>query len=245
MSYWANYVLLRTFQDSYYKARGGNQGLLESNETRGIAWGLRNMVDAAAYLPDGDPVKDYLAEKVVNNLKWADGYAENHVTPLGTYFQRLGPEGATDKVVEALWQNNYVAWSLDHANKQGFQGGEKLRDRLARFELSLCTGSDYPKSYAGAYTLTIGMKTGADPITYLATLKQVFDNTYGKPPVPPTPLRGYYGVDARLALIIGFRHNWPGAKDAYDYVDRQLTTTPEPNAIADLALRAGWAIAPD
>src|SRR5262249_25372273 len=70
MAFWANFSLLRTFQDSHYNARGGSKGYLHPNETRGIAWCLRNLADAAAYLPDDEPVKPYLAQKVINNLEW-------------------------------------------------------------------------------------------------------------------------------------------------------------------------------
>ncbi len=38
MAFWANYVLLATFQDAMYNSRGGSQGLLHSNELRGIGW---------------------------------------------------------------------------------------------------------------------------------------------------------------------------------------------------------------
>jgi hypothetical protein len=247
MSYWANYVLLRTFQDTYYKARGGSQGLLESNETRGIAWGLRNMVDAAAYLPDDDPVKAYLTEKVVNNLKWADNYAEKHVTPLGSYFEWPGPDRGNTKTwtIRAPWQNNYVAWSLDHAGQQGFQGGEKLRDRMVKFQLALFTSPDYDRSYAAPYVLIIGNRLDDQRIEYFKTLRQAFEVTFGNPPEKPTPFVGYYGVDARLMLIIACRKHWRGAMDAYTYLNKRLTTSPAPNGVADLAVRAGWALALD
>ena len=40
-----------------------------------IGWALRNLADAAAYYPDGSPMKAYLAQKVTNNLTWLDDYA--------------------------------------------------------------------------------------------------------------------------------------------------------------------------
>ena len=84
MKFWANYVLLETFQDGFYNARGGGHyqgpgsgtlihsgswGLLAPNETRGFGWGVRNLADAAAYLPDEDPLKPYFAEKIAHNLE--------------------------------------------------------------------------------------------------------------------------------------------------------------------------------
>jgi hypothetical protein len=245
MSYWANYVLLRTFQDRFSKARGGSKGLLQSNEIRGIAWGLRNMVDAAAYLPDGDPVKDYLAEKILNNLKWADYCVEAHVTPLGTYFEGQAPEQAGTKIwaIPRPWMNNYVAWSLDHAIRQGFQGGGKLRDRLASFQLKLFTSPEYKRSYAGAYTLIIGRKLDDERIEYFKTLAQVFDATYGNPPGKATPFSGYYGVDARLMLMIARRNSWAGAEEAYEFLFPQLAIPSVEVPVPDLARRAGWALA--
>jgi hypothetical protein len=245
MAYWANYVLLRTFQDGYSKARGGSKGLLGSNETRGIAWGLRNLVDAAAYLSDAAPARAYLADKVDNNLKWADRYAETHVTPLGTYFEGQAPETAGTKVwsVPRPWQNNYVAWSLDHAAEQGFKGGLKLCDRLARFQLKLFTSPDFKRDYAGAYTLVIGRKLDKGRVEYWKTLRQAFEATYGKPPGKPTPFAGYYGVDARLMLMIARRNGWAGAKEAYRYLFPKIGVVPYKDRRPDLADRAGWAIA--
>jgi hypothetical protein len=247
LAFWADYVLLRTFQDSYYKARGGNQGLLESNETRGIAWGLRNLTDAAAYLPDDEPAKAYLATKVVNNLEWADRYAETHVTPLSTYFERKEPgqSAGNGRATISVWQNNYVSWALDHANRQGFPGGTKLRDRLARFQLNLFTSPDYPVDYAAPYYPTIGALRPDQSISHFPSLKQVFEATYGRPPDKPTPFVGYYGVDARLILLIARCNAWAGADKAYRYLFATIGKSERKDGVSDLSNRAGWAIASD
>jgi hypothetical protein len=238
-AFWANFGLLRTFQDDFYNGRGGSKGLLAPNETRGIAWVLRNLADAAAYLPDSDPVRDYLANKVVNNLKWADQYAESHLTPLGSYFEGQPPETASGKVwsIPRPWQNNYVAWSLDHAARQGFEGGKKLRDRLVAFQLTLFTSKDYDRNYAGPYTLFVGTKRDGGTIDWFNSLKVVFQETYTKTGSKATPFAGYYGVDARLMLLIARREGLPGATEAYEFLYPQIT--------ADLARRSGWAIAGD
>jgi hypothetical protein len=52
-----------------------------------------------------------------------------------------------------------------------------------------------------------------------------------------TPFAGYYGVDCRLMMLVAMDHDWPGAAQAYDYLQSQTK--------GDLAKRAGWAIAPD
>src|SRR5205823_3930819 len=141
-------ALISTFQDGFYKARGGSQGLLKANETRGIAWTLRNLVDAAAYLPDKDAVRAYLTQRVANNVKWADKEAKEHKTPLGTYFEGQSPEQRDAKVwgIPRPWENNYLAWSLDHAARQGFEGGLELRDGLAHLPYTLFTSKDFPRA---------------------------------------------------------------------------------------------------
>jgi hypothetical protein len=203
------------------------------------------MVDAAAYLPDGDPVKGYLADKIRNNLEWADKYAQTHVTPLGTCFEGQAPEQVGTEVwaIPRPWQNNYLAWSLDHANQQGFHPGTKLRDRLVRFQLSLFTSADYERPYAGAYTLIVGRKLGDERIDYFKTLAEVFAATYGKPPGKPTRFADYYGVDARLMLMIARHNRWAGAEEAYAFLFPQLALPSIEQPFPDLARRAGWALA--
>jgi len=57
MKFWANYDLL--VSHPYYDRNGG-QGILAGLQVRAFAWSLRDLVDAAAYLPDADPDKAYL-----------------------------------------------------------------------------------------------------------------------------------------------------------------------------------------
>ena len=252
MAFWANYTLLGTYQDTFYNLRGGghrkgfgsgtpvlpgSHGLLAPNETRGIGWGLRNLADAAAYLPDNDPLRAYFTAKVQNNLAWADELALRHVTPLGTYFENTNYVPVGQPVAVAPWPNNYLAWALDRAHRHGFSSGQRLRDGIARFQLGLFTaGADFPRIYAAPYFLTIGVHEGDGRIGYLRSLKEVFAATFGTPPTPPMQYAGYYGVDARLMLLIAVREGWPGAREALDYLEPHLS---------DLPRRAGWAIAPD
>src|SRR5262249_51823973 len=110
MAFWGNYVLIGTFQDSYYNRRGGGMihgpgsnspvhpgswGSLMANEVRGIGWGLRNLVDAAAYLPDTDPMKRYFASKIANNLSDLDAYAYSLNNPIGVTWEDNRPENRT------------------------------------------------------------------------------------------------------------------------------------------------------
>lgn len=241
MRFWANYCLLGTYPGQNNKQRGGSQGLLHGNEVRGIAWSLRNITDAAAYLPDKDPAKKYFAQRVINNLKWFEEHAKRHQSPLGTLWEEVRGENQLrpEKVWIATWEQNYLAWAIDHANQQGFPGALNHRDRIARFQYSLFTSPGFDKVYAGTGVLPVGRRKDGKVHLY-KTFKELYDDTFASRP-KPTPFPGYYGVDARLMLIIACQNGWPGARPAYDYLHKQLSESSM--GLAELSRRAGWAIA--
>jgi hypothetical protein len=244
MKFWGNYELIGTWPGNNNEKQG-SKGLLAPwpvmGQVRAVAWGLRNMTDAAAYLPDQDPDRKYLGEKVLNNLAWMERLAETHRTPLDTVLE--GGSGYNPKhVVVSVWQQSFLAWAIDHANEQGLQGGLKLRDRMVRFRLKLFTDKEFPRKYCGIDWPVVGLKDASGKIRYFTSWADLC-----KENLPPgarvIPLPGYYGADARLALMIAVRNGWPGARDAYDYVFKQIAIPPSPQGVSDLASRAGWAIA--
>jgi len=251
MTFWVNYAFLRTIPDENsggFTCRGetatGSRGLLRCNEPRGIAWVLRNMADAAAWLPDDDPAVDYIGDKVLNNLEDLDTLVTRDPTPLGTpfYTWMRGTQRADGSrtVGIATWENNYIAWAIDHANDQGFAGGRKLRDLLAGWQVGLFTaGDEFPREYAANSTYIVGTLVDpaqlTGPVKFFPRLRDIYEQS-GLVGTKATAWSGYYGVDARLMLMIGMREGWAGAREGYEYVHGQIT--------ADLAKRAGWAIAP-
>lgn len=243
MKYWANFCLISTFQDSYSNQRHGKDGLLASNEVRGIAWALRNLADTAAYVPDNDEMKGYFAEKVVNNLAWLDAHAAAQATPLGTVFPLRRPEDEqwSPYTWIALWEHMYVAWAIDRAQQLGFSPGTALRDRIVKLQLRLFTSEPegYKRAYAGAYVLAVGTRSGRS-VTYFKTFGEMFNITdkYGN----FRPFQGYYGPEARLMLMIAKRLGWPGAADSLQYLMTN-TSAEGVSTIADLNKRSGWAIA--
>lgn len=244
MKYWANYSLISTFQDSYSKQRGGSEGLLAANEVRGIAWTLRNIADAAAYTPDDDDMKAYFRAKVLNNLAWLDKHAASQATPLGTLFPNRRPEDEqwAPYAWIALWEHIYVAWAIDRAHQHGFgPGGTALRDRVVKLQLRLFTSESegYKASYAGAYVLAVGTKSGQN-INYFNTIGEMFRITdkFGN----FREFEGYYGPEARLMLMIAVRLGLPGASAAYESLNAH-TGADGVSMKADLAKRSGWAIA--
>lgn len=235
MAYWANeHLLITPLRDS--------QGLLSAyNEIRGMGWTLRNLADAAAYLPTADPVRIYLAQKLQNNLNWFDNYAANHNNPLGTVFEDYRPENthqAGSPMYIALWEQSYLAWALDHATLQGFQGGTGVRDKVVAFQNKLFnSGSAFPRQDAAPYVIPVATWNSNGSMTPYTTISQAYAGTTTR------PFQGYYGPDARLLLMIARRLGMSGADSAYTYLFDFIGNQIYVNGVSDLANRAGWAIA--
>lgn len=130
--------------------------------------------------------------------------------------------------------NNYVAWAIQHANDQGFSGGDLLRNALALYQLTLFTSppSGYDTTYATGSNFVGTCNSAGTNRVYYTTLEQVYNASYSV--FAPPPFAGYYGVDARLSLMIAIAQGMTGAQAAYNYLDPQIQS--------NYANRAGWAI---
>jgi hypothetical protein len=235
MAFWANYSMLRTYDGDGVR---GAKGILAYNEVRGYGWALRNMVDAAAYYPDASPMRTYLAEKVDHNLKWLDDYA-NRQDPSANPFRILWlnkrPDG--DQYI-ALWEQNYLAYAIDRASKQGFRGGLAHRDAIAKFQLALFTSDPaYPRGEGAPYVVGVGTPAPGR-FVFHRTMGEIWNATKTQ----HRDFAGYYGPEARLNLMIGVEAGWPRAREAYDYLWPFVGTQPVMDGLPDLARRAGWAI---
>jgi hypothetical protein len=259
MAFWANFCLIGSFASE--GNRYGAQGLLVGNEVRGIGWGLRNLGDAAAYLPDGSSVKSYLTKMVWNNLVWLDKYATTFDSgPVQTLFPNRRPEddnGAYRPYMWiSLWEQSYLAWAVDHVMQHGQVGslnlgsaGSAIRNRIARLQLTLFTSPDWPRQHdrQAPYLLAAGKK--ADPssreVVYFTRLSEIAAATFAVPsaarPDFVRPFEGYYGPEARLLLMICDRLGDAGAAKSLAQlmsdVDSGVRMTD------DLNKRSGWAIA--
>ena len=246
MKFWANYDIISSWPGNYNSSRQCGQGLMQMNQVRGFGWTLRNMSDAAAYVPDNDPFKPYMANIVRNNLSWLDQNSQTSPLGVGMAWIDKRPENqGSSKVVIADWEQNYLAWAIDHANQQGFQGGQLHRDAQARWQFSLFQDTNY-RAYAGSYTINVGTRDSQGIPTMFTTWQQLYQAN-GWVAGGQAEFRGYYGVDARLMLMIARKNAWTGAQGAYDYLF-QIIGGSDPNyynGASDISLRSGWAIAYD
>jgi hypothetical protein len=249
IGFWASYNLAYAWPAE----RGGNGDIPGSNpglglmfhpQVRGFAWGLRNVVDAAAFTPDDNPRRAYLASRVATNLEWANKHADGLITggqfpgplgPLGTSLQYFPPTNEPNGGIGiSQWQQNYLAWAIEHANLMGFVGGTRLRDRIVAFQLKLFTsGPAWPREYCCPYYPAIGKGLQSNP-QFFTTMAEMLQNNYPNG-APPQPIAGYYGSDAHVSLVTAIKLNLPGAQAADDWL--------RPQIMGDL--RGRWGIVPD
>jgi len=249
MYFWANWCML--IQNAAYRQK--EKGLVIPDQIRGEAWALRQLVDAAKICPDTHSEKRYFDSKVKNNLDYYNRFIEGpDATPLGTY-----THGASDAYVRgrspqerrkwltmAPWQQNFLAWSLDHAVRAGYTRAAKPRDYFTGLQIGVLTNpDDYDPRYAASYFLVVGERT-ADKKRYYTTWKELFDKTFRV--VSPDTKPGLGGLDygssyahiARAVLLNAVRNNVPQAKEALAILEANL-----PDLSRVLAQDPTWAFA--
>jgi hypothetical protein len=266
VAFWANYTLLGTYPPEW--GRNGSAGLLWNNEVRGIGWGLRNLGDAAAYLPDDSPLKAYLAAKVARNLAHLDDHGTQFASgPLATVFPGRRPEdheaiGGVHYMWISVWEQAYVAWAIDHVMQHGIVAGHDfsargaaLRDRIARIVMPLFTNREWPTNHnlQMPYLLAVGTWSGrpqaeGSKVNYFQTWTQVRDATFccTNPATGLSymarPFQGYYGPEARLLFLILA----PNVREAVARLEYLMADVGDDGrrTVEDLSVRSGWAIAP-
>src|SRR3990167_902994 len=204
---------------------------------RGIARGGTNIVQAAVITPDSDPFKTYFMDKANNNLNSMDQFASgqiartgHQVNPYGSTFEyyNSGPNGTnwTGPVYQQpQWQNNYLAWALDHALSLGFSGGRVTRDRIVSYQLKLFNSEPgYPRGHAAPYYPVTGLVQADGTVSWFTNMTDLYNwNVANNPYFGPADLfSGYYGPDARISLIIAIKLGLPNAQSSYDWLMTKL-----------------------
>jgi hypothetical protein len=216
------------------------------NQVRGFAWVIRDLANTAAYLPDNHPLKNYFVEKIGNNLTWLEQHCGPEGLGIVSAFKDYWPMNSSDPshVYISPWQEQYVAWAIDNANRQGFVGALNVRDTVARFSLSLLTHDVDFRQYGGPYYMIVGDRnTTTRQITWYTTWDQVHQaNGWTPGGVSSAPLTGYYGPEARIMSMINLQNNVPRAQEAYDYLWPLVAIQPHRGGIPDIIDRSNLAL---
>ncbi|HJS21852.1 MAG TPA: hypothetical protein VJ764_04290 [Steroidobacteraceae bacterium] len=132
--FWGNWVLFYGESGRH----GGSQGLLVWDQVRGQAWMLRTLAQAAYAAPDAHPLKNYLEQKLQNNITY---YRNNWVdsNPLG-YLTNTGAASwlGLDNWI-ASWMDDFLTWTFGHIVALGFSEAQPVLAWKAKFPVGRLT----------------------------------------------------------------------------------------------------------
>jgi len=238
LKFWAEYCII-----SWGGNREGSRGLLDlksSIQTRALAWTIRDLTDAAGYLPDNDPHKAHFTAILQNNL---DNLQNHSVTYTGDPILQSRPINQGNSIQP--WMQTYLALALHHAARNGFtatNGGTDLRDRIVAYQIArLMNPGEWPLGNCCPYQLW-NKRADGTPFTSLA--EQWKYNSTNQPQGWATaqldPISGSRSPEIRLSALIGLETGANNARAAYDLLMAQPGM---PNALNTMSLTIGPAFA--
>jgi hypothetical protein len=135
--FWGNWVLF--YGES--SRHGGSQGLVVWDQVRGQAWALRTLAQSAYATPDAHPLKNYLEQKLQNNIdyfvdNWVDSNPLGYMTNTGAAAW-LGFPG-----IFSTWMDDFMTWTMGHIVNLGFTQAAPVLAWKARFPVGRLTDAN-------------------------------------------------------------------------------------------------------
>ncbi|MES1981107.1 MAG: HYR domain-containing protein [Pseudomonadota bacterium] len=167
LQFWASYNAF-SYAPGY---RGFGLGYVNSDQTRGQAWGMRTLGQVAYITPDsgaGSGLKSYFNTLVVNNLNYyyntyvavpsnslgiIDGSGINTslgIRPFNPYFSYGSPYNLV-----ATWQDDFFTWSIGYLAELGFANAPAILAWKAQSPIGRMTAPGYCYVDGAPYNLAI------------------------------------------------------------------------------------------
>ena len=230
MLYYANFAIMHTNPSQTYttqdRYRQGERGLLWRNETRGMAWALRNVTDAANYLPDSSQYQAMLRRVVRENLRDLDRYLKEMESDAPIVITIGSVSSITSGTAELLqtspWQIGFLAWAVAHAvltleiSDKG-NAGIYARDRLFKmlFEPAI-KKTGFEPEYITAYRIIMAELVNGN-WEFFKTWDKVFEmNKAHNSNYNSIPAWGY-GAEIWPALMMALKTGYPDAHKAHEF----------------------------
>lgn len=130
------------------------KGLLIAEQTRGQAWALRTLSEAAYITPDSDRFKKQFETILSNNLDWYNSNYSNNASAnaLGVLTDSIG---YLDSTALAPWQDDFFTSSVGHASELGFDKATTLLLWKSKFSISRMIGPGACWIDAAIYNLIV------------------------------------------------------------------------------------------
>ncbi len=213
--FWATWNLLSN--------ESGAVGLvLGTFQTRGDAWSLRAVAEAAEITPDRDPAKPYFQAKLEQNLRFAESQYARRSNPLG--LDAIMNRG--DRF--APWQADFLILVLSQIQANGYAGAETFMRWLAIPALGVWTNepNGYCRMNAPPGGLTMRRPGGGGLVTTWKELQELnFPQQAGCPTAFPkeaydgSPIG--YVANAMAAAAVLSDIEVPGARPLFDALNER------------------------
>jgi Ca2+-binding RTX toxin-like protein len=226
-----------------YRGFGEGQFWGGNVQVRHIAWGLRDVANAAFISPDSDAMKAYFSKILSNNLDrlitdFVNGPSGDAQGQLEGWIQGI----YGDDLRMAPWQQDYLATVFGEIAARGDAKAATILDWMDGFLAGrfLNAANGFDPLHGTAYNLsTIDPATGHSYTTWA----QMYQATFGNAPatvLDDANLTGGYAATAKAALasLISVSQS-PDAIEAYGFLQSQNTAM-----IANYANNPTWNIAP-
>jgi len=140
LQYVGSYIEL--WQNEEYRNYAQGTIYLGIPQTRGKAWSLRSLGDAAYITPDVDPLKAYFNTMITNSITDINQRLTNNpnANNLGIVANEFpySVNGGSSNAINS-WEEDFFDWAAGHLNEQGFAGASSLLDWVAKYPIGLMT----------------------------------------------------------------------------------------------------------
>ncbi|RJG04344.1 hypothetical protein D3878_10180 [Noviherbaspirillum sedimenti] len=151
------------------------QGLVASDQVRGQAWTLRNVVDAAYVLPDSDPMKAQFNAILAANLAWFNTtYTTNASANVFGALTNGYAFSYNNETGIAPWQDDFFTSVIGHAAERNFSGAPALLAWKAKFPVGRMADAGFCWVMGSVYTFNM-RPTNTSP--FFTTYAQVYQAT--------------------------------------------------------------------
>ncbi len=168
IQFWANWNMVWTNPGT----RQGSKGIF-GVQNRGQIWSLRTLAQAAYITPDSHPLKQYLSDRVDNNILDRQGKWSDPMTNVLGFIQDY------DYPQVSPWQADWFSWVFGYMYELGFDQAKPMRDWLARWPAGRMGVASDEFCFQKAPTYRYDAGAGPTASSYYSSFRQMYEANYG------------------------------------------------------------------
>jgi hypothetical protein len=258
VNYLKNTDWVREFSQGVFKTNVG------ANTTRGAAWAIRTLVQAACVTPDSDALRAEFIQSVAANVEYFHTtYVAKPNNPFGIVAPYSNYWDGSGIYAESAWMEDFFTAAIGYAIDLQIAVPAATASKLLAFfgwkaqfiigRLGGTAPTDYLYCDAAVYVLAVAPSANPDFVggtgPWYANWGEVYQATLGfKNPGVGGNLRGAYYPDPtsywgnlQPAIAYAVQHNVPGAEAAY----ARMTSAPNwGDIVSGFDAAPVWAVAP-